>query len=270
LFLRERSQLLLHLLLLLGFPCLVVIFASKGVGQMPKRLDFSEVRTAADYLTQSRLIEQQVKTGTLISSLVLMQVILLALMGTNNAAREIAGERPLFEKEKLGGVRPGAYVLSKFAFLAGLVAVQSVWMGFFVHLFCRLPGDFPSQVLLLLGLNAAMTFLCLGLSSLARSPEQASLLGIYLAGFQLPLSGAVLRLPESIEPVVRPLISAYWSWAGQLETMKPSETFVGIRAAVPTSLVASSDTALWVLAAHAFAGLWAAWIGSRQHSWDPH
>jgi ABC transport system ATP-binding/permease protein len=268
LFFRERGQLLLHLLLLLGFPCLVVIFAAHGVPPMPKRLDFSEVRTASDYLTQTRLIEQQVKTGSLISSLVLMQVILLALVGTNNAAREIAGERMLFEKEKLGGVGPGAYVLSKLVFLAGLVGLQSLWMGCFVQFFCRLPGDLSSQLLLLVGINAAMTFLCLGLSSLVRSPEQASLLGIYLAGFQLPLSGAVLRLPEKIEPFVRPFISAYWSWAGQLETMKPSDSFVGIRSALPTTLVPSWEIALWVLAAHAFAGLWIAWVGCRRHGWE--
>ncbi|MGI8604648.1 MAG: ATP-binding cassette domain-containing protein [Verrucomicrobiales bacterium] len=268
LFFRDRVHLLLHLSLLIGFPFLVVIFASEGVGQMPTRLQFSQIRTSSDFLLQNRLVEEQVKTGTLISSLVLMQVVLLALMATNNAAREIAGERQIFEKEKLGGLRPGSYVMSKAAFLGVLVVVQSVWMGLFVHFFCRLPGDFLGQLALLGLVNAALTALCLGLSSIVKSPEQASLLGIYLAGFQLPLSGAVLRLPQSAEPFVRPFISAYWSWAGQLDTMKPSDFFIGIQAAIPSELVAGWSTCALVLGAHAAVGMWIAWIGSRRVGWE--
>jgi ABC-type multidrug transport system ATPase subunit len=267
LFFRDRVHLVLHLFLLFGFPCLVVIFASRGLRPVPQRLAFSEIRSTSDYSTQTRLIEEQVKTGTLISSLVLMQVILLALMGTNNAAREIAAERLIFEKEKLGGLRAGSYVASKVLFLGVLVLVQSTWMAVFVRLFCQLPGDFIAQLALLALLNAAMTALCLGLSSMARTAEQASLLGIYLAGFQLPLSGAVLRLPEAFEAWIRPLVSAYWSWAGQLDTMKPSNFFVGITAAVPSPLIGPWETCALVLAAQVAAGVWVCWLGSRRVSW---
>ena len=69
------------------------------------------------------------RTGSLVSGLIMFQVILLALMGSNNAAREIAGERLIFEKEKFAGLRPGAYVASKAAFLGVLVLAQSVWMA---------------------------------------------------------------------------------------------------------------------------------------------
>ena len=51
----------------------------------------------------------------------MFQVILLALMGSNNAAREIAGERSLFEKEKFAGLSPLAYVGSQVVFLGALV-----------------------------------------------------------------------------------------------------------------------------------------------------
>ena len=57
------------------------------------------------------------------------------------------------------------------------------------------------QVLLLFLANAAMTATCLAISSMMKSPEQASLVSIYLVGFQLPLSGAVLGLPESVIPI---------------------------------------------------------------------
>ncbi len=268
LFFRDRTQLLLHLALLIGFPLLVVIFAPDGVGQMPKRLGFSEIKTAGDYDTQTRLIEKQVNSGGLISGLVMFQVVLLALMGSNNSAREIAGERLIFEKEKLAGLSPGAYLASKTAFLTALVAAQSLWMGLFVHHFCNLPGSFSLQLLLLLLVNAALTSVCLGISSLVRSPEQSSLLSIYLVGFQLPLSGAVLKLPAALAPITRPLIAAYWAWAGQLDTMRTTDFFIGIQAAVPAPLTHDAALCLLVLALHLAAGLTAAWIGCRKSLWD--
>ena len=54
--------------------------------------------------------------------------------------------------------------------------------------------DFIQHAGFLLLVNAAMTSICLAVSSLMRTAEQASLLSIYLVGFQLPLSGAVLAL----------------------------------------------------------------------------
>jgi len=127
-------------------------------------------------------------------------------MASNNSAREIAGERPIFEKEKFAGLRPSAYVASKVAFLACLVIVQSLWMAFFVDFFGPFRGNFLEHVGFLLLVNGAMTAVCLGISGLMRTAEQASLLSIYLVGFQLPLSGAVLALPEHIEALTRPFI----------------------------------------------------------------
>jgi len=74
--------------------------------------------------------QELVRTGSLVP-VIMFQVILLALMGSNNAAREIAGERLIFEKEKIRGVRPSAYVASKAAFLGVLVFAQSVMDGGF-------------------------------------------------------------------------------------------------------------------------------------------
>jgi len=80
------------------------------------------------------------RTGSLVSGLIMFQVILLALMGSNNAAREIAGERLIFEKEKFAGLRPSAYVASKAVFLGILVLAQSVWMGVFVNFIVQFKG----------------------------------------------------------------------------------------------------------------------------------
>ncbi|CAN5320805.1 hypothetical protein BH23VER1_BH23VER1_31540 [soil metagenome] len=268
LFFRDRTQLILHLAILFGFPLLVVIFALDGLEPMPKRLAFSEVASARDFARQAAIVEKQVGIGALISGLVMFQVILLTLMGANNAAREIAAERLIFEKEKFAGLRPSSYVASKVGFLGILVLVQSFWMTAFVRLFCTLPGDATTQFTLLLLVNAAMTAVCLGLSALVRTAEQGSLLGIYLVGFQLPLSGAILALPSAVESLTRPFIAAYWSWAGQLQSMVRSDYFVGIKEAAATSLGGSASTATFVLFCHVLLGIVAAFLGTRQNRWE--
>ncbi len=102
-------------------------------------------------------IVQASKVGSLVSGIVMFEVILLTLMGANNSGREIAAERLIFEKEKLSGLDPLAYILSKGIFLGVLVVAQSVWMGLFVSFVCSFPGDLLTQLLFLLLVNAAMT-----------------------------------------------------------------------------------------------------------------
>jgi len=109
----------------------------------------------------------------------MFQVILLTLMGSNNSAREVAAERLISEKEKFGGLPSSSYLLSKICFLAVLVIVQAVWMGLFVQLFVpQLPGDPVMRIILPVLVNGAMTSVCLGISSVMRSSEQASLLSV--------------------------------------------------------------------------------------------
>ena len=84
---------------------------------------------------------QASKIGSLVSGIVMFQVVLLTLMGANNSGREIAAERLVFEKEKLSGLRPSLSVASKAAFLAALVIAQSLWMGLFVHFVCGFPAN---------------------------------------------------------------------------------------------------------------------------------
>ncbi|MCX6965478.1 MAG: ATP-binding cassette domain-containing protein [Verrucomicrobia bacterium] len=264
-FTRSRAQIFLQLGLILGFPLLVAVFAWNGlpaVMNLSMGLDLDLARQlseARDFLIQSS------KVGSLVSGIVMFQVILLTLMGANNSGREIAAERRIFEKEKLSGLNTSAYVASKAAFLLGLVLAQSIWMGIFVHHVCGFPGDFVTQLLLLVLVNAAMTSVCLGVSSLMSSAEQASLVSIYLVGFQLPLSGAVLALPALLGDAVRPFISAYWSWSGILQTLK-SERYYDIVQTVVQSPLSPLSLCLWVLLAHVAAGLFVTCIGcERRH-----
>jgi ABC-type multidrug transport system ATPase subunit len=266
-FLRDRGQLILHLALLFGFPLVVVIFASRGLPTLPS----PSGADSRDFLSQIMLAaetrEQFVRTGTLVSGLVMFQVILLALMGANASAREIASERLIFEKEKFAGLRPLAYVASKIAFLGGLVLAQSLWMAMFVNWFVRFPGDFGTQATLLVLLNAAITSICLGLSSLLRTPEQASLVSVYLVGFQLPLSGAVLALPDWLAPVARPAIASYWGWSGFIDTMRDYRYYEAVKLVTETTL-AASPLCMWFLLSHVVLGLILTLAGCKASRWE--
>jgi ABC transport system ATP-binding/permease protein len=265
-FFRDPGQIGLHLALIVGFPLLVVIFALDGLPAM-QNLGMAGGNLLEQAKEEAAAVMQNYEVGSLVSGLVMFQVILLTLMGANNGAREIAGERMIFEKEKLGGVRASAYVASKGAFLAVLVLVQSVWMGVFVKWVCGFPGDPVGQIGLLVLVNGAMTAFCLGISSLMRSAEHASLVSVYLVGFQLPLSGAVLALPEVLGWVTRPFIAGYWGWSGVLQTMVDTRFFEAVKGVAQTAF-SPLALSVWVLACHVVIGLFVAWIGCKRARWE--
>jgi hypothetical protein len=258
------------LLLLVIFPLLVIIFAPNGLASFPDEVMDPSLNFVEQAQQAARTEERQTKLGALISGLVMFQVILLSLMGSNNAAREIAGERPIYEKMRLGGVRPASYIASKVAFLGLLVLVQSTVMASLVEMFCGLPGSFASKWLLLVLANGAMTSVCLAISSFMRSADQASLLSIYLVGFQLPLSGAILKLPSWLEPITQPLIAAYWSWSGQMQSMGDSISpyFQGIQQAVATFPFPSVETCYIALLGHVVVGLALTYTFCKRHLWE--
>ena len=265
-FFRDRGQVFLQLAILLCFPALVTLFSDKADGNIRRYSDVRQDNMAAEIQEQQSVRADQAKVGSAISGIIMFQVVLLALMGSNNSAREIAGERPIYEKEKFGGLRPSAYLLSKIAFLSCLVIAQSLWMAFFVNLFGAFRGEFVEHVIFLLLINAAMTSVCLAISALMRTAEQASLLSIYLVGFQLPLSGAVLALPENIEAFTRPFISAYWAWSGSVEALQ-SQVHGAVKSVIDTSL-SNQEACIFTLAVHIAVALSLAWIGTRRPQWE--
>jgi len=253
-FLRSKAQLWLQAGLVFGFPCLVAIFGWNGLPQI-RNLGMGLDLNLIQQLTEARdFLIQASKVGSLVSGIVMFEVVLLTLMGANNAGREIAAERQIFEKEKLSGLHPGAYVASKIIFLGILSAVQSLWMGLFIHFTCAFPGYLPSQLLFLFLVNAAMTSICLAISSFMVTAEQASLASIYLVGFQLPLSGAVLALPEWLGKITQPFIAAYWSWSGILQSLR-GERYYDIVVMVIQTGLSAAPACLWVLSIHIIAGI---------------
>jgi ABC-type multidrug transport system ATPase subunit len=266
-FFRNRGGLALQLGLILGFPIVVAVFASNGIPAVPS-LDADLSGDVVRQLVEARTFaEGASRAGSMVSGLVLLQVILLGLMGANNSAREIAGERHIYEKERFAGLSPAAYVASKVAFLAVIVVLQSAWMTWFVRTIADFPGDAGQQFLFYLLANASLTAVCLGISAATASADQASLASIYLVGFQLPLSGAVLALPAGLDSALRPFIAAYWSWSGALQGLRETRYYDVLELVVPTSLSATS-LCLWVLLLHVCIGIFAAWLGCLRASWD--
>ena len=265
-FFRDRGQVFLQLAILICFPILVVLFSPRANENMRSFTEGSGSTHQQKIEEQVAVKEDRLKVGSAISGIIMFQVVLLSLMGSSNAAREIAGERQILEKEKFGGVSPLAYLSSKVVFLAGLILIQSLWMAGFVELFWSFKGDFTQHAIFLILVNAAMTSICLGISSLMRTAEKASLLSVYLVGFQLPLSGAVLALPEKIEPFTRPFISAYWGWSGSVDSLS-GEHRAALTSISETGL-SSINLCFFVLLIHIMIGLVASWVGASRPQWE--
>ena len=270
-FFRDRGQVFLQLAIMICFPLIVILFAEQGNETL---LSFSDSGT--DYSVSglenlNKIASNRAKVGGAVSGIIMFQMVLLALMGSNNAAREIAGERKIMEKEKFGGVSPFAYLLSKITFLVAIILVQSLIMGIAVQSAWAFKGtgstSYVDHFIFLVLINAAMTFICLGISSLMKTSEKASLLSIYLVGFQLPLSGAVLALPETVGMITRPFISAYWAWAGSLQHLR-TDYYAAVKGVTETRIDFNSTTCMTILGAQILIGLILTYIGIRRHQWE--
>ena len=263
---RDRGYLLLTLAITFGFPCLVVIFALGGLPQM-KGLALENTGGFLETM-QAKIAyrESAAQTATLVSGLIIFQVILLCLMGSNNGAREIAAERTLYEKERMSGLRSSAYAWSKLIYTALLGVAQGVWMTVFVKILCEFPGGWGAQLAVLSATGASMSVVCLGLSAMLSSPDKASLLSIYLVGFQLPLSGVVLALPSALVWAVRPFIATYWGWAGYLTAMTDSRFYDAVTMA-DKSWLAPAAVAVGVLGVHFIVGAVLVFWGCQKKCW---
>jgi ABC-type multidrug transport system ATPase subunit len=257
LFWRDRGQLILHLALIITFPLLVAVFATSGLPQVRNQtleLQTNILRTLQDQLLYLR---DSFQSASLISGLAMFQVVLLTLIGANNGAREIAKERAILAKELRAGLSPLAYVSVKFLQVAGLCIIQAFWMAGFVKTVCGFPGSLADQFLMLFLTILSMSTICLAISAASPSPERASLLAIYLVGFQLPLSGAALALPDWLSMVCRPFIAAYWGWSGYLQSFHETRYFDIVRESSDT-WIAPPWLGISVLSLHIFVGFFVA------------
>ena len=265
-FLRDPAQVFLQLSLLLVFPAVVTLFAYRGLPEVRNMAMSSDTGVVEQLRDSLSFTIQSSRVGTLVSGLAMFQVILLALMGSNNSAREVVGDRAILEKEKLAGLRPGTALLGMGIFLSFLVLAQAGWMTLFVRAVCQFPGGLEAQFMPFLLVTGSITALCLAISSWTSSSEQASLGSLYLVGFQLPLSGAILALPDFLGVITRPWISAYWAWSGYLQTLKDTRFYDLVKAITETP-IASFGVSLWILLIHLLMGLVLAYFGMRRSQW---
>jgi hypothetical protein len=105
------------------------------------------------------------------------------------------------------------------------------------------------------------------MSAVFTSAERASLLSIYLVGFQLPLSGVVLALPDALVWLLRPFINAYWSWAGYFASMKDFQLYDAYRMG-DVSWLPVEWMAAGVLCLHMAIGAAMVCFGCRRKQWE--
>jgi ABC-type multidrug transport system ATPase subunit len=266
LFWRDRGNLLAMAGITFGFPMLVAIFALGGLPQI-SGMALDSTAGFLESLQQSmRHQREATHAANLVVGLVLFQVILLGLTGTNNGAREIAAERLIYEKERMNGLRFTAYAFSKVIFFAGLAGLQGLWMAIFVKLVCRFPGHWSDQLMVLSLSCVAMTLVSLGISAVSRTAERASFSSVFLVGLQLPLSGVVLALPDYLLWVCRPFVNAFWAWAGYFNAMTNTRIYDAFRLTNERWLP-SSDVSLVVLSLQALAGIGMILYGCRRLRW---
>jgi len=259
LFWRDRGQIILHVVLILTFPALVAVFATSGLPQVRQLTLQLETNIVTTLYEQLQYLKESFSAASLISGLAMFQVVLLTLMGANNGAREIAKERDVLSKELRAGLAPMTYVMTKFLQVAVLSGAQAFWMAWFVKEVCGFPGSLVAQFFILFLTTLAMSVTCLAISAASPSPERASLLAIYLVGFQLPLSGAALALPEWLSMICRPFIAAYWGWSGYLKTFESYSHYDIVKQSTATD-IASYHLCAAVLVAHVVVALFLSWL----------
>lgn len=93
--------------------------------------------------------------------------------GCINACREIVKERAILERERLFGIRPRDYVVSKVWVLAALGAAQVILLQGTVEWHLQLRGPMLLELLALFGASLAGTGLGLLVSALATTQERA-------------------------------------------------------------------------------------------------
>ena len=139
-------------------------------------------------------------------------------------------------------------------------------MTVFVKLLCEFPGGWGPQLAVLSATGASMSVVCLGLSAMLSSPDKASLLSIYLVGFQLPLSGVVLALPATLVWAVRPFIATYWGWSGYLTAMTDSRVYDAVTM-LDKGWLSPPLASVGVLAAHLLTGAALVFWGCQKKCW---
>jgi ABC-type multidrug transport system ATPase subunit len=127
--------------------------------------------------------------------------------GCSNSAQEIVKELPIYRRERLVGLSRWSYLTSKFIWMAGLTAIQSLMLYATIAIGkLGVHGAFQWQIIGLVLLAFAATGIGLTMSAYARTPMQAVMLvplllipQILFSGFTVPakdMAPSVLALSQ--------------------------------------------------------------------------
>lgn len=166
-------------------------------------------------------------------------------LGCNNAAPEIARERPLFEQERAIAVRPLPYYCSKLLVLGTMATAQAIVVFTSMAWLNHLPGDggaagLARRIAIVAGAALLGTKLGLAISALSRS-EQVAVRAV-----------PMLMIPQIVLADVLSPLSGLLCWIGPMATSTywTFRAFIGDMSAYQTHGSTTSPLA-WTIAAMA-------------------
>lgn len=249
---RTPREWVVHVVLLVGAPLLVALL------MLPNKKLIKEAVAGA---TDARVLWPASHT---ISMVMLLQVLLVMFMGLRLGAREIATRRAVYERERIGGVSPGAWLLGSLLFMLPVILAQGFWMELFLDIVSGgLPGTGLAKLLLPALSGVAFAALCLGISANSSTPERAHSVSLTLLCANVLLCGALLGFPQAAGHVVHPFITAHYGWSGIIDSLQKTPFFHPIDQFVKTWF-ATPKLAMLMLGAHFITGLVLAFVGLRR------
>lgn len=220
---RNRREWVEHLALVMLAPMTVTLLVAPNTGFLSEiwsQNDKPEVLWPAAYTC---------------SMLLFIQVLLIMIISLRSSAREVAGERALFESEHAGGLRTSAYLVAKLGFLIPLVLGHGAAMVFLTEITGGLlPGNRAVRLWLLVLTGAAFSCLCAGISANSRNADRAQGHAWKLWAANVLLAGVLLGFPRPLGAVIQPFVTAYYGWSGCVDTLSGMAVFTPVTQFVRT------------------------------------
>ncbi len=256
---RTPREWIVHASLLLGGPAVAALLLLPNLKALKEMRGDAATTAAADVVWPAAYT---------VSMIVLIQILLVMFMALRLGAREIAGWRAVYERERIGGVSPAAWLIGSLLFILPIILVQSIWMEMFLDIVSGagvLPGTGMAKLLLPALSGAAFASLCLGVSANSDSKERAHSVSLTLLCANVLFCGALLGFPKLLGHVVHPFITAHYGWSGIIDSMEKTAYFAPIDKLVKTWF-AAPDIAMTMLGVHFLVGIVLAYVGLRRRA----
>lgn len=246
---RTPREWIVHASLLVGGPLIITLLL------LPNRRLLKDAASSPDVVWPAAYT---------VSMVMLLQVLLLMFMGVRLGAREIAARRAVYERERIGGVSPFAWLLGSLLFVLPIILLQGFSMEIVLDIVSGgLPGSQMSKLLLPALSGAAFAAICLGISANSSSSERAHSVSLTLLSANVLLCGALLGFPKALGHAVHPFITAHYGWSGIIDSMQKTPFYTPIDQFVKTWF-ATPNLAMIMLGVHFIIGVVLAFVGLRR------